>query len=683
MDLPAFILANIEPLIEDWVTFARTLPNCRHLSVDQLRDHAAEMLRAIAADIRIEQTPAEQLAKSRSLALRLSAEDTWAEVHGSDRFGLGFGLSELVAEFRALRAAVVRQWTVRRGAASVDMLGQLTRFNEGIDQAIAESVARFVAEITAQEQADARRREADARKLHEQEQRARLSDERLHMALLEARMAFWEWDPQSDRVCASPTIDEVLGLLPGQSFTCGSQWFDLVHPDDRPRQQALLTTSAGQHEGWHSRFRIVRPRDGNVVWLEERATPVAGGHGRMDFTVLVWDISERMAFEEARREADRRKDRFLATLAHELRNPLAPIRQAAAIARSAAASPAQVRWSIEVIDRQAAKMALLLNDLLDVSRITRGRLEIRCRRVDIAQVVESAIETVSPLVEARQQTLRVEVPPDPLVVNADGLRLSQVVANLLTNASRYSNARSTIRLTVGPQEGDLVLSVADEGIGIPPDQLEAVFEMFWQGAGSGMREGGLGVGLALARGLVQLHGGTLEARSEGLGRGAEMTVRLPLAAPRGPPVKEEPSAESRSMLPERILVIDDNVDAADSLAAWLRVEGHEVRTAYGGLAGLQQAAEFRPDVVLLDLGMPQMDGFEVARRLRAMEGGEGMTIVAISGWGLPADRERTRAAGFDFHLTKPVEETELQPALSEAPRRRQQGGSARGPFEQG
>lgn len=673
MDLQKFILENIEPLIEDWVSFARTLPGCSDLPTELLRDDAAAMLEAIAADIPLAQTASQQLAKSHGRAPRLSALDTGAEVHGADRFARGFGLGARVAEFRALRASVLRKWTEKCGPASVEMLEQLTRFNEGIDQAIAESVERFVAETRDREQADARRLQEEAEALREQERRARRSDKRLHAALLEARMVFWEWNPEGDRVSASPTIHGLLGLVPGHELTSIQQRLELMHPDDRESQQALVGAARARGQGWNARFRVIRP-SGGTLWLEERATAVTGEDGKTLITGLVWDITDRVSAEDALREADRRKDRFLATLAHELRNPLAPIRQAAALARLESVAPAQVRWSVEVIDRQATKMALLLDDLLDVSRITRGRLDLHPRHVDAAEVINSAIETVSPLLDERRQDLRIEFPPDPIWLNADPLRLSQVIANLLTNAARYSEPGSKIRVVASRQGSGAQLSVSDEGIGIPADQLDVVFEMFGQGsAGADRRQGGLGVGLALARGLVELHGGSLEARSEGPGRGAEFVVRLPVAARLDPPSLAQTALPRPAEPAERILVVDDNIDAADSLAAVLRVRGHEVRTAYGGQSGLDEASQFRPDLVLLDLGMPHMDGFEVARRIRLLERGAEITLVAVSGWGQPADGERAKAAGFDFHLTKPMEEAQLQPAFVEARRRRSGG----------
>ena len=800
-----FIVDDLDGLVDDWADFARTLPALEGRRIDELRDHAASMLQAIAADIGSHQSGPEQLAKSRGLAPRLLAADTGAEVHGSDRFTQGLGVNELVAEFRALRATVLRRWTAARGPASVGMLEQLMRFNEGIDQAIAESLARFLAEVRRSDEEERRRAELEADRLREQEARARRAEGRLDTALVEAHIAYWEWDPRADRVTVSRTMHDLYGLRPSERFETLRHGFALLHAEDRSRYQALVTQAAQDCTGWQCEFRIVRPRDAEVAWLEERAMPIADAAdgGRIFITGLVWDITERKhaeqvirrneqtfanliehapfgiyavdahlrvthmnrgsregafrnvrtvigsdlgdvmrvlwpqavasevvsAFrhtldtgepylssrfvnpradvqatesyewelhpivlpdgqrgvvcyyfdstrlrnaEEELREADRRKDQFLATLAHELRNPIAPIRQAAAIARSGEAPPEKVRWSVEVIDRQAGKMALLLDDLLDVSRITRGRLELQRRTVDLADVVQSAIETVSPQVEARQQEVHVELAEPPVMLNADPLRLSQVIANLLANASRYSAPGSAIRLTVCRQAEFVELVVSDPGIGIAADRLDAVFEMFAQGAApKASQDSGLGVGLALARRLVELHGGTLVAHSEGLGRGSRFVARLPLAVPAaGHADAAVDPAEEAALESERILVIDDNEDAADSLAQLLRLEGHEVRAEYGGEAGLAAAAAFKPTLVLLDLGMPGIDGYEVARRLRRMEGGTAVTLVAVSGWGQAADRARTAAAGFDHHLTKPLDEGQLRPALARARQRR-------------
>jgi signal transduction histidine kinase len=378
--------------------------------------------------------------------------------------------------------------------------------------------------------------------------------------------------------------------------------------------------------------------------------------GQYGVVCYYFDSTELRNAEEALRNADRRKDEFLATLAHELRNPLAPIRQAAAIGRSAVATPAQIRWGLEVIERQTRHMAALLDELLDVSRITRGRIKLDIRTLVLDEVVEAAIETARPHIESCSHRLDVALPKEALALNGDPLRLAQVLSNLLTNAAKYTEPGGKICLSAR-RDGDAVeIAVADNGVGIAPEQLEHVFEMFGQGhAPSHLREGGLGIGLALARGLVVLHGGTIEARSDGVGRGSTFVVRLPLACRT---IDTQHDAARDSAVPrcqKRILVVDDNADAADSLATLLRLEGHEVEVATDGTVALRVAGVFRPDVVLLDLGMPGVSGLEVARRLRSSEEGRGALLVAITGWGQAEDRRSTEAAGFDYHLTKPVD----------------------------
>jgi signal transduction histidine kinase/response regulator RpfG family c-di-GMP phosphodiesterase len=366
--------------------------------------------------------------------------------------------------------------------------------------------------------------------------------------------------------------------------------------------------------------------------------------------------AERVRLIGRLRQDDRRKDEFLATLAHELRNPLAPIRQAAAIARAPGAAPGQVRWSHEVIERQTRHMALLLDDLLDISRVTRGRLALKPSQLLVTEVVQAAVETARPEIDAHGHTLEVLLPDASLAVHGDAIRLAQVLSNLLTNAAKYTPPGGRIRVTARQEAQTIEIVVADTGIGLAPDQLERVFEMFTQGsAPAELQQGGLGIGLALARGLANLHGGSLEARSAGIGHGSQFVVRLPAMAGSdaldAPPVRS-PGAPASA---KRVLVVDDNVDAAESLSVLLRLHGHETATAHDGAAALDKAARWKPEVVLLDLGMPGMDGCEVARRLRAGEAGRHLTLVAVTGWGQAEDRQRTKAAGFDEHLTKPVD----------------------------
>jgi CheY-like chemotaxis protein len=378
----------------------------------------------------------------------------------------------------------------------------------------------------------------------------------------------------------------------------------------------------------------------------------------LDGDLAVWfaDITKRKLQERELLEADRRKDEFLATLAHELRNPLAPIRQAATIARSENATEAQKRWSNNVIERQVQHMSLLLDDLLDVSRITHGTLQLRKQRTDLQSVIGAAVETARPLIDERRHQLAVEVPED-LQVNADPLRLAQVLSNLLTNAAKYTAPGGSIRVKVAQFDGALSISVEDNGIGIASEDLPKVFGMFAQvRSAQEHAAGGLGIGLALAKGIVELHGGRLEAASAGIGKGSRFSVHLPdnvAAASRIPTTEAARSGNGLSA--KRILLADDNRDAAESLAILLRLEGHEVELAHDGHSAMRSFAARRPDVALLDIGMPNANGYEVARKIRAAPEGQGVLLIAITGWAQDADKLESRAAGFDHHLTKPIE----------------------------
>jgi PAS domain S-box-containing protein len=367
------------------------------------------------------------------------------------------------------------------------------------------------------------------------------------------------------------------------------------------------------------------------------------------------------------READRRKDEFLAMLAHELRNPLAPIRNAVHIFRGKGLPVPELQWATEVIDRQVHQMTRLVDDLLDVSRITRGKIELRKQRVDLATIVNSAVEASRPLIEKWSHELTVTVPPQPIYLEADPARLAQVLSNLLNNAAKYTDQGGRIGLTVERQGGQVLIRVRDNGIGISAEMQSRVFDLFTQVDLSVERsEGGLGIGLTLAQRLVEMHGGSVEARSDGPGKGSEFIVRLPMAGdlqrkgPQGTAGGEELAAPPA----QRILVVDDNRDAADSLGMLLRMMGNEVHTAHDGLEAVGAVATFQPDVVLLDLGLPKLNGYEVARRIREQEGGADILLVALTGWGQEEDRRRSREAGFDRHMTKPVEFDTLRKLLA-------------------
>ncbi len=358
-------------------------------------------------------------------------------------------------------------------------------------------------------------------------------------------------------------------------------------------------------------------------------------------------------------ETDRRKDEFLAMLGHELRNPLAPIRNAVHVLRLLGPADAKVQWAREVIERQVDQMVRLVDDLLDVSRINRGKIILRSAPVLLSEVIERAVEVSRPLLEAHKHHWTVVLPREPVWLQADSLRLAQAVANLLNNAGKYTPENGRIRLTVERQEKSLLLRVKDNGIGIAPEMLPRVFDLFAQAEQSRDRsEGGLGIGLTLVKSLVELHGGRIEAFSAGPGQGSEFVVHLPLVPvqpdrPTLPPVAE-PIKKTR-----RILAVDDNTDAAESLALLLRLQGHEVRIAHDGLTALQEAEAFRPEVVLMDLDLPQMDGYEVARRLRSQEGLKHTFLVALTGFGRSTDRQRVQEAGFDAHLINPADPATL------------------------
>ncbi|HEV7609322.1 MAG TPA: ATP-binding protein [Steroidobacteraceae bacterium] len=391
--------------------------------------------------------------------------------------------------------------------------------------------------------------------------------------------------------------------------------------------------------------------DGNHAWYHIVASPLDG-----DLAIWWADITQRKRYERELLDADRRKDEFLATLAHELRNPLAPIRQAATIARNENATEAQKRWSNNVIERQVQHMSLLLDDLLDVSRITHGTLQLRKQRSDLQSIVGAAVETARPLIDERRHQLALDI-PEHLHVNSDPLRLAQVLSNLLTNAAKYTNPQGKIRVVATQKSAELEMLVEDNGIGIAPEDLPKVFGMFAQlRAAQDHAGGGLGIGLALAKGIVELHGGRIEAASAGVGMGSRFTVRLPNAAVAAVDAPVIGAARNGHAAPnKRILLADDNRDAAESLAIILRLEGHEVELAHDGNAALRSYEERRPDVALLDIGMPMANGYEVARRIRAMPAGKEVLLIAITGWAQDADKAESRAAGFDHHLTKPIE----------------------------
>jgi signal transduction histidine kinase len=380
------------------------------------------------------------------------------------------------------------------------------------------------------------------------------------------------------------------------------------------------------------------------------------------FNAMVAEIGRRAA---ALAHADQRKDEFLATLAHELRNPLAPLRNAVAILRVARDKPEMSARALDMMERQLNQMVRLVDDLLDVSRITTGKLGVRKTVVDVRDAVRDAVETVRPFIDTRKHELDLVLPAGDVPAEGDRTRLSQVFANLLHNAAKYTEPGGHIRLTLGIEEDRAVVRVADNGIGLDPRSFASIFDMFVQVDRSLTRtQAGLGVGLTLARRLVALHDGTLTAGSEGVGKGSEFVVRLPLAsAPVAAASTAETSAGEAATPVRRILLADDNADFANSLATLLSARGHDVRVARDGAEALQAAADFNPDFAFLDIGMPKVHGYEVARRLRNAPGTSECVLVAVTGWGQEDDRRRAREAGFDRHLVKPVDPSDIETIL--------------------
>ena len=444
-----------------------------------------------------------------------------------------------------------------------------------------------------------------------------------------------------------------------QDAALGFGWLDATHPDDRAPAAEIFLSANRTRQAFRLDYRLQRA-DGSYAWAIDSAAPRFGASGEfLGYVGSVLDITERKHMEDALKENDRRKDEFLAMLAHELRNPLAPIRHAAEVLKATDAADPRQQWARDVIERQTQHITRLVDDLLDVSRITRGKITLRPERIAVAAVIERAVESIRPLVDARRQTLTVVLPSAALEIDGDLTRLVQVVANLLSNASKFNNDFGQIAVSAERDDSHVVIRVRDDGIGIPRELVPQVFELFTQADRSLDRsQGGLGIGLTLVRLLVERHGGTVAARSEGVGCGSEFVVRLPLAAANGVAV----AAQADAVMPavstgsaRRVLIVEDNADAAEMLRVLLALRGYEAEVASDGTAALEAARRFQPRVIVCDIGLPHMDGYEVARQLRAQPDAGARTLIALSGYGQEEDRRRATAAGFEHHLVKPVE----------------------------
>jgi PAS domain S-box-containing protein len=446
----------------------------------------------------------------------------------------------------------------------------------------------------------------------------------------------------------------------------GWDWSIVQHPDHLERVVASVKLSAETGEPWEDIFPL-RGSDGVYRWFLSRALPIRDSEGR----IIRWfgtntDISEQRQLEQALKEADRHKDEFLATLAHELRNPLAPIRNGLQIMRLAPHDAEALVQARGMMERQLGHMVRLIDDLLDLNRVSRGKVELRQERVSLLKVIQQAVETSRPLIEAGRHDLTLDVRPDPIYVKADPLRLAQVFANLLNNAAKYTEQGGRVTLTLTQHGGQAVVSVRDNGVGIPAHMLAKIFDVFTQVERSlDKTQGGLGIGLSLVKKLVEMHGGSVEAKSEGYGMGSEFSVRLPVVpALAGEPQDEFVDTKTVPSPRRRILVVDDNRDSANSLSMLLRIMGNDAQTAHDGLEALDVGAAFEPDVILLDIGMPKLDGYETARRIRQQAWGKNVVLVAQTGWGQAGDKQRSQEVGFNFHMVKPVDPLALEKLLA-------------------
>ncbi|MGH8199016.1 MAG: response regulator [Steroidobacteraceae bacterium] len=463
--------------------------------------------------------------------------------------------------------------------------------------------------------------------------------------------------------------ERLLGYTSAE--TLGQSIAKTILPTLREEEAVTLARIAhGERVNHYETLRLAK--DGVAIPVSVRLSPILDRSGRIiGISKVVRDITERKRIEEALRLADQRKDAFLATLAHELRNPLTPIRYATRLLEPGV-PPQMASDARKMIDRQLAQMARLLDDLLDVSRVTRGVLEIRREHLDLREIIASAVASAKPLADAAQQELAVKVPAEPLLLSGDAVRLAQILGNLLHNATKYTPAGGHIAVTAACEGDEVLVSVKDNGVGIAPEALRTIFDLFVQLEAPGTRSaGGLGIGLSLARDLARLHGGSIEARSAGTGLGSEFVVRLPR-------VREVAALSEPVAAPEKIavlgasgvcvLIVDDNIDAATSLSYVLALAGYHTAIAHDGKRALEVAETLRPAIVLLDIGLPGMSGHEVARRLRATPWGSELRLIAVTGWGHETDRAKSLEAGFDAHLTKPIDPEMLLQHIARAAR---------------
>jgi PAS domain S-box-containing protein len=550
------------------------------------------------------------------------------------------------ADYRLAVSGAPLRWVIARGRVERDGAGMPLR------------LPGVVMDITGQRQA-----EAELRK----------TEERWRLALDSAELGAWHVDPATMTLTTDERFRAIFGVKE-QRFDY-EQAVAVIYPEDqaRVREAVAEATRPENPTPYAIEYRVVHP-NGSIRWIFAKGranferTDI--GQKLVSFDGTVNDITARKEAEQERerlvhelQEQDRRKDEFLATLAHELRNPLAPIRNGLQVLRLGGATGEMADNARTMMERQLGHMVHLIDDLLDLSRISRGKIELRMERVELSKVIQHSVETSRPLIESSGHDLTITVPFGPIYVDADLTRLAQVFSNLLNNAAKYTERGGRVQLVVQQSGGDVFVSVEDNGVGIPAHMVPKVFEMFTQVDRHLERsQGGLGIGLSIVKRLVEMHGGSVGVESDGPGQGSKFIVRLPvvLSMAQTTDDDEEPSHPSSR---RRILVVDDNVDAAMSLAMMLKLMGNEAKTAHDGLEAMEVAATYRPDLILLDIGMPRLNGYETAQRIREQPWGKKVALVALTGWGQDEDRTKSEQAGFDWHIVKPVEIAVLEKLL--------------------
>lgn len=494
----------------------------------------------------------------------------------------------------------------------------------------------------------------------------RASDERYQLAVRGSSAGLWDWDMVTDTMFFSPRFKAVMGYSEAEFPDVPASLTNIIHEDDRERMRALLVAHLSD-DAPYSAECLLRLKSGDYRWflITGMAKREANGRAfRMAGSVI--DVTERKRAEQVLMESNKAKDEFIATLAHELRNPLAPIRTGLEILKKDTENGPASQRARDTMERQLAHMIRLIDDLLDISRINSGKIRIETTRTRLGSAIESAVEISRPAMQARGHQFQVDAPAKPIELMADPTRLAQALGNLLNNAAKYTPAGGHIALRARQEGGMAVIDVIDDGVGIAPEMQENIFTLFTQvGRTLDRAQGGLGIGLYLVRSLVELHGGSVTATSEGTGKGSTFTVRIPcLLQPAATHAPQERPMEHNSDTGLKVLVVDDNVDAAETLATVLDMTGRRTRVVHDGRSVLQAAREFEPDVVLLDIGLPGMSGYEVAKQLRADAAFSRTVLIAITGWGAEEDRRRTKEAGFDEHLTKPVDLTAIDALLA-------------------